>query len=152
MTRCILFASLALVPSSARTEQPAANRPQENWRIIDALPDGPQESTYGCMGGLVRLPVGGQDILVFSNLDTAGSKRERLTVWANFDGGKTWPIKRLVHEGAAAYSSLAAGRPQTSSEGWIYVFFEAGGARLARFNLARLLGGEATGDGTVPKL
>jgi sialidase-1 len=151
---------------NSRLHDPKAEKPtkrREAWsddggktwkdrRIIDTLPDGPQESAYGCMGGLVRLPVRGQDILLFSNLDTAGSKRERLTVWASFDGGKTWAIKRLVHEKAAAYSSLAAGRPGTASEGWIYVLFEAGGARLARFNLAWLLGGAATGDGTVPKL
>jgi sialidase-1 len=31
-------------------------------------------------------------------------------VWASFDGGKTWPVKRLVDEGSFAYSSLVTGR------------------------------------------
>jgi hypothetical protein len=54
----------------------------------------------------------------------------------------------------SAYSSLAAGRPGTPSEGWIYLQFEHGegkqqyaGCQIARFNLAWLLAGEATGDG-----
>jgi sialidase-1 len=100
------------------------------------------------------LPIRGRDILIFSNLDTPGSKRERITVWASFDGGSTWPIKRLVHDGPSAYSSLSAGRPGTSSDGWIYLQYEggpAGGAHLARFNLTWLLSGEKTDNGEVPR-
>jgi pullulanase-type alpha-1,6-glucosidase len=47
----------------------------------------------------------------------AGGAREKMTVWASFDGGDTWPIKRLVYEQHAAYSSLGAGRPGTPGEG-----------------------------------
>jgi len=75
-------------------------------------------------------------------------------VWASFDGGETWPIKRRVFEGPSAYSSLAAGRSGTPSEGWIYAHFEGGpigGSAVARFDLAWLLGGEPTGDGVVPE-
>ena len=125
----------------------------KDWAVVDILPDGHQHRSYGCMGGLVRLPVAGQDILIFSNIDTSEAKRERGTVWASFDGGKTWPIKRLVFEGPSGYSSLTAGRPGTASEGWVYLNFEGGpkgGSTVARFNLAWLLGGEATGDGRVP--
>ena len=42
----------------------------KDWRIVDALPDGDQGRTYGCMGGLTRLPLKDRDILIFSNLDT----------------------------------------------------------------------------------
>ena len=73
-----------------------------------------------------------------------------MTVWASFDGGKSWPVKRLVFEGPGAYSSLDAGRPGTPSEGWIYLLFESGGGTMARFNLGWLLKGEKTGDGEVP--
>ncbi|MEX2188195.1 MAG: sulfatase-like hydrolase/transferase [Pirellulales bacterium] len=123
-----------------------------DFRIAEALPDGNQTRSYGCMGGLVRLPVAGQDILIFSNLDTPKSVRERITVWASFDGGETWPVKRLVDAGPAGYSSLAAGRPATPSDGWIYLHYEVGkgGSQLARFNLSWLLSGEATGDGEIP--
>jgi len=116
------------------------------------LPDGPQNTNYGCMAGLGRLPVVGKDILIYSNCDSPGGRR-RGTVWASFDGGKTWPIKRLVFEGHYAYSSLTVGRPGTKTEGWILNHFEGGpkgGSTMARFNLSWILGGEKTGDGEVP--
>jgi sialidase-1 len=108
------------------------------------------------MCGLARVPVEGRDVFLYSNADTPSHKRERMTVWASCDGGKTWPVKRLVYEGPSAYSSLVAGRPGTSSEGWVYLLFEGGkkreyeGAYVARFNLAWLLAGTQTGDGAVP--
>jgi sialidase-1 len=58
-----------------------------------------------------------------------------MTVWASFDRGETWPLKRLVYAGPSAYSSLAAG-----PEGNIYLLFERGQKKLyesvavARFN------------------
>jgi len=125
----------------------------KNLAICKALPDGPQNTNYGCMGGLVRLPVKGKDVLLYSNCDSARG-RNHGTVWASFDGGKTWPIKRLVDKGRFAYSSLNAGRPKTNSEGWIYLHFEGGpqgGSTVARFNLSWLLQGEKTGDGDLPK-
>jgi sialidase-1 len=122
----------------------------EDAKISDVLPDGNQHSDYGLMAGLVRLPVDGCDILLFSNIDVPKKENEedyafevrwteriRGTLWASFDGGKTWPVKRLVDEGSFAYSSLAAGRKGTPSEGMIYLFYESeGGAKMARFNLA----------------
>ncbi|MEJ6601742.1 MAG: sialidase family protein [Verrucomicrobiia bacterium] len=145
-------------------ERPQNTRRREAWsddgghtwtdyRIVEILPDGHQNRSYGCMGGLVRLPVAQQDILLFSNIDTAEAKRERATVWASFDGGKTWPIKRLVFDGSSAYSSLAAGRHGTPSAGWIYLNFESEEkSKVARFNLSWLLAGEKTGDGEVPDI
>jgi sialidase-1 len=130
-----------------------AGQTWKDWQIVDVLPDGHQHRSYGCMGGLVRLPVAGKDILVFSNIDTANAKRERGTVWASFDGGQTWPVKRLVYEGPSAYSSLTAGRPYTPSEGSIYLHFEGGpkgGSQVARFNLSWLIKGTLTGNGSLP--
>ena len=125
-----------------------------DWQVVEILPDGPQDTTYGCFGGLVRLPIKDKDILLYSNCDSP-SKRNHGTVWVSFDGGKTWPLKRLVYEGKYGYSSLAAGRPGTLSEGWIYLHFEGGpridGGSVARFNLSWLLGGEPTGDGILPE-
>ena len=120
--------------------------------ICEVLPDGDQLLDYGLMGGLVRLPVEGRDILIFSNVECQ-KRRHHGTVWASFDGGKSWPIKRLVDAGPFGYSSLNAGRPGTPGEGWIYLLFEGGsqrGGHVARFNLAWLLGGQKTGDGEVP--
>ena len=127
----------------------------KDWRIVEVLPDGDQGRTYGCMGGLTRLPLKDRDILLFSNLDTDASHRECVTVWASFDGGKTWPLKRLVDAGRSGYSSLAVGREQTPSAGSIYLHYEHDplkGSHMVRFNLAWVLGGEATGDGSPPEL
>ena len=135
----------------------------------DAVPDGPRyrgtdrrganyNGHFGLFGGLCRLPVAGHDVLITSNADHDGHERVRLTVWASFDGGRSWPVKRLVHEGPSAYSSLTAGRPGTAGEGQIYLQYEFGegdrqyvGCKLARFNLSWLLDGESTGDGEVPE-
>ncbi len=121
-----------------------------DWQIVEVLPDGPQNTNYGCMAGLVRLPIRDRDILIYSNCDSPDG-RKLGTVWASFDGGKTWPLKRLIYEGSFAYSALTAGRPATESEGWIYLHFESGGSKVARFNLSWLLKGERTHDGEPPK-
>ena len=109
------------------------------WKDLSVskeLPDGEQNRDYGLMAGLVRLPIEGLDILLFSNIESPGG-RHHGTVWVSFDGGKTWPVKKLVDEGSFAYSSMAAGRKGTPSEGFIYLFYESdGGAKIARFNLA----------------
>jgi len=125
----------------------------ENLTFCEALPDGPQNTNYGCMAGLTRLAVKGRNILIYSNCDSP-SGRVKGTVWASFDGGKTWPIKRLVFDGRHAYSSLTSGRPGTTTEGMIIHHFEGGpkgGSAVALFNLAWILeGGTKTGDGEVP--
>ena len=84
--------------------------------------------SYGCNAGLVRMPLeatGGKDVLLFSTPDDPGGERVRMTVWASFDGGETWPVKRRVYEGLSAYSSLTAGR-----DGNIYLLFERGKEKL----------------------
>jgi len=127
------------------------------------LPDGARGTSYGCMGGMIRLPIAGRDILIYSNLDTAGGElpkqvgastskgRERITVWASFDGAHTWPVKRLVYEGPSAYSNLGVGRSGTPSQGKIYLIFEAGAkdcyeaVQMVSFNLSWLLNGRDMG-------
>ncbi len=129
----------------------------EDLRVNQVLIDGGgYDRGYGMKGGLTRLPVKARDVLIYSNADTAGGDREKLTLWASFDGGQTWPVKRLLNEGHSAYSSLGAARPGTADEGTIYLLFEGGeGGRytamqFARLNLSWILQGESTGDGKVP--
>jgi sialidase-1 len=128
--------------------------------VVATLPDGPRyrgaerrdtcyNGHFGMEAGLVRLSDSERDVLLYSNADQPGHERTRMTVWASFDGGATWPLKRLVYPGPSAYSSLAAGRPGTAGEGWIFLQFEQhkGPGRLARFNLAWLLEGERADAG-----
>jgi sialidase-1 len=123
------------------------------------LPDGARGTSYGLKGGMIRLPVPGHDILLYSNVDTdAGvmpaqvgasvvTGREKITVWASFDGGRSWPLKRLVYDGPSAYSNLGVGRSATASQGRIYLLFEGGprdaheAVQVVSFNLSWLLNG-----------
>ena len=60
-------------PKNTRRREAWSNDGGKTWTdfaVIDALPDGHQHRSYGCMGGLVRLPIAGKDILIFSNIDT----------------------------------------------------------------------------------
>ncbi len=147
----------------------------ETWVEADfhaQLPDGPRyrgearqancwNGHFGMAGGLTRLPVADRDVFIYSNVDQPGHTRHRMCLWASFDGGASWPIKRRIDDGPAAYASLAAGRPGTPSEGWIYLLFERwqdrkgaigadSAAQFVRCNLAWILDGEATGDGEIP--
>jgi len=107
--------------------------------------------SYGCNAGLVRMPLeatDGKDVLLFSTPDNPGGHRFKMTVWANFDRGKTWPVKRMVYKGPSAYSSLSADK-----KGIIFLLFENGEKKLyerisvARFNLTWLT---AKQDGRNP--
>ncbi|MDE0838397.1 MAG: sialidase family protein [Kiritimatiellae bacterium] len=114
------------------------------------LPDGSQNTDYGCMAGLVRLPIAGKNVLLYSNCDSLEGRKQG-TIWASFDNGRSWPLRRLLYAGSFAYSSLDAGRPGTPSEGWIYCMFESDGAKVARFNLSWLLEGQDLSKLRLPK-
>jgi len=147
---------LKLMRWEARSEDGGAT--WKDLAISKVLPDGARgKGSNGCLAGLVRLPVRRRDIILYSNCDSPTRERRNVSVWASFDGAKTWPIKRSVYAGPSAYSSLSAGRPGTPSAGWAYILLEGGkkhrygGAQLARFNLTWLLKGKKTGDGKLPK-
>ncbi|MXY70369.1 MAG: exo-alpha-sialidase [Acidobacteriia bacterium] len=86
--------------------------------------------------------------LLFSNpappVSRERGQRIRMTVRSSLDDGRTWPVARLIHEGPAAYSSLA--RLHDGSVGLLY---EAGSEgpyeaiQLARFSIGWLDGGAA---------
>ncbi len=125
-----------------------------DWRVDDVLREVGQpfyfkygtQPSYGCNAGLVRLPLestGGKDVLIFSTPDDPGGQRVRMSVWASFDRGWTWPVKRLIYAGPSAYSSLAADK-----DGNIYLLFEKGvkklyeSVALAKFDLKWLAKGQ----------
>jgi sialidase-1 len=57
--------------------------------------------------------------LLFAN--PASTRRERMTVRLSDDNGQRWPVSRVVHDGPAAYSSLAV-----LSDGRIGLLYERG--------------------------
>jgi sialidase-1 len=118
------------------------NESPQHRRIIAISPDGASRWSSPafdqalfepiCAAGLVRIPrhKGHPSTLLFSNPDSAtlppankaGSyPRQRLTVRASFDDGKTWPIAKLIDAGSSAYSDLTA-----THDGIMLCLYEAG--------------------------
>jgi sialidase-1 len=110
----------------------------------------------GCMAGLVAHPgtgaPDGRPFLVFSNPHTLlrdGRDRVDVTIKFSWDGGRSWPVSRLLQPGPSAYSDVAV-----LPDGTILCFYESGGLNppktyrrpwaysyltLARFNPAWVL-------------
>ena len=95
------------------------------------------------------IPPADRQRLIFAN--PASTRRERLTVRVSEDGGTTWPVARVVHDGPAAYSSLAA-----LADGAIGLLFERGDrSPYERITFARLTrqwfaARQASGSPTIP--
>jgi len=83
----------------------------------------------GCPGSIVSLPkeAGNRPCLVLTapahNESGFDSRQDRKKFTANvsFDGGKTWPIKKLINEGPSGYSASIVGK-----DGAIFVLYEKG--------------------------
>ena len=83
----------------------------------------------GCAGSIVSVPEesGSRPCLVLTapahNESGFDSQRDRKKFTANvsFDGGKTWPIKKLINEGPSGYSASVVGK-----DGSVYVLYEKG--------------------------
>ncbi len=69
-TRACTGTNARISPGAARRAANDAGATWGDFRIVEVLPDGQQNRSYGCMGGLARLPVAGRDILLFSNIET----------------------------------------------------------------------------------
>jgi sialidase-1 len=88
--------------------------------------------------------------LLFSN--PASRKRERMTVRASFDDGRTWPVRRLLDAGPSAYSCLSI-----LTNGAVGLLYETGtkspyeGIVFARFSLEWLTKGNDESRGPSPK-
>ena len=111
----------------------------------------------GCMAGLVGHPgtrQGSEPFLLFSNPHTterAHKKRVDVAIKLSKDGGRTWPVSRVLQSGPSAYSDLAVlpdgtmlcfyesgdpSFPRKYGRPWAYSFLTA-----AHFNLEWLLSG-----------
>lgn len=107
--------------------------------LDDELPDA------GTQASILRYsnPAPGEpNLILFSNPGVP--YRGELTLRLSYDDGETWPVSRLVYEGAAGYSQLAV-----PADGSILILFEAGrydlreSITLARVSLAWLTEGAA---------
>ena len=74
--------------------------PKDNAELIEPV----------CQASMLRYTWpedGGKSRILFSN-PADEKKRRNMTVRLSYDEGKTWPVKRVLHEQDAAYSSLTA--------------------------------------------
>jgi sialidase-1 len=122
---------------SVFTRNPATGRlGGGTWSPVTFAVDDPV-----CAAGLVSYPARrkGEDWVLFSN-PASKTKRERMTVYLSRDGGKTWPVSRVVDERPSAYSCLTV-----LADGSVGLLYEAGNAHpyeelvFARFSLDWLL-------------
>lgn len=108
-------------------------------KLVADLPDGSQHRDYGLMGGLTKMRNNDGDVLLFSNI-VSEEGRKNGTIWLSLDQAKSWPLQKTIDAGSFAYSSLVFGRKGTSTEGFVFLFYESnGGGKIARFNLSWLL-------------
>ncbi|MBM4094006.1 MAG: exo-alpha-sialidase [Planctomycetes bacterium] len=111
----------------------------------------------GCMAGLVShpgTPEGRKPVLLFSNPHTtkrAHKDRVDVTIKLSEDGGRAWPVSKVLQPGPSGYSDVAV-----LPDGTILCFYESGDPHLpkkngrrwaysfltvARFNLEWLMSG-----------
>ncbi|MBA4147611.1 MAG: exo-alpha-sialidase [Verrucomicrobia bacterium] len=71
------------------------------WSPTSFALDDPQ-----CMGALVSYRSdSGEDLVLFAN-PASKTRRQRMTVYASRDNGKTWPVSKLIDTRTSAYSCL----------------------------------------------
>ncbi len=73
-----------------------------------------------CQGNLIQYKTGRKMLLAFSN-PASKTARVAMTARISYDGGKTWPLKKLIYEGPSAYSNLTV-----LHNGNLACFYEAG--------------------------
>lgn len=107
------------------TPDPQLPDPANNASIIRYAPDAPPSSPRSKW-------------LLFSNTEDTGARRN-LTVKMSCDNGRTWPVKKVVDPGSAAYSTLTR-----LPDGRVGLLYESGGYQYityASFDLKWLGGG-----------
>jgi sialidase-1 len=106
----------------APVEDPQLPDPRNNADVIRVAPDAPAGSREAAM-------------LLFSNTADE-TRRVNLTVRLSCDAGRSWPVSKTVHAGAAMYSVMA--RLPDGTFGLLYENGAAQGLTYVRFDLAWL--------------
>ncbi len=138
--------NIAVELSDGRVMLNIRTRAKANRRVVCFSPDGATQWTKPvfvpellepvCMAGLVSHPggpaTGGRPLLIFSNPNALerndgkagpGERHDRkdVTIKLSDDDGRTWPVSKLLQQGASAYSDLAV-----LPDGTVLCFYERG--------------------------
>ncbi|NGF57610.1 exo-alpha-sialidase [Parapedobacter sp. SGR-10] len=89
-----------------------------------------------CQGSMLDIKHKKKHIILFSNPDSQ-FKREKMTIRASWDDGKTWKTAFLVDEGASAYSDLV--EIDQKCIGIVYERGNKGGIVFAHFPTKKIL-------------
>jgi sialidase-1 len=123
------------------------------WSKVRFDPALPEPVCFGSLIRLPRRPGSEKDRILFVNPHNPTDRvRRNLTVKLSEDGGRSWPVSRVIDPGPGGYADLAAG-----PDGTLFCLYErgttgSGGANprslcLARFDLAWLTSGNDAGAG-----
>jgi sialidase-1 len=110
------------------------------YQMVDG--DGVGVATSQVMSGLIQCaavdPMKSSAPKLLLSLPNSSSARTLVTLFASYDGGRTWPIKKLVKNGPSAYSI-----PISIDERTIAVFWENASyteLNISIFNLRSFMG------------
>ena len=121
-----------------------------------AKSDALRDCNFGTAASILSVPkeVHGRHFLLFCNVahNQSGGhvvwNRKKFTASLSFDGGKTWPYKKLINPGPSGYSASVMNK-----EGEFFVLYEKGekhyrdtGISIVNFNLEWLLDGKTLKD------
>ena len=128
--------------STAGLNQRAISQSSDDGNSWSPLLHDPNLIEPVCQASTLTIPSAntpdGREWLLFCN--PASKKRENLTIKVSFDGGKSWPVSRLIHAGPTAYSCMTL-----VGENGVGVLYECGekssyeGIRFAHLPLQWLM-------------
>lgn len=90
-----------------------------------------------CQGSMISLRNASRHVLLFSN-PASQVKREKMTIRASMDNGKSWPFFYLVDPGPSSYSDLVGVKP--NKIGLLYERGSNGGIAYTLLLLKKILG------------
>ncbi len=114
----------------------------QSWSPVKVVPELVEPGVNGDLLRYTSLSSGQDKNRILFSIPNHPTQRKNLTVFLSYDEGKTWPVKKVIYPGLAAYSSLAI-----LEDGSVGVFYENGEYEnyelyFARFTLDWLTNGE----------
>ncbi len=80
---------------------------------------------YGIKGSVISIPDydgKGNELTMFSSLNSPGPNRRNLCVWISYDGGKSWPEMATIDAGLCSYSEMT----YNETTGLVSIVYERG--------------------------